>query len=43
MSGVGWVLFLIILGIDIAVYAMISMYMDGTWDRIHGDIYDRKE
>ena len=31
----GWLLFLIILAIDIGIYAMITAYFDGTWDRIH--------
>tara|TARA_R110002020_G_scaffold62378_1_gene167033 strand:- start:639 stop:764 length:126 start_codon:yes stop_codon:yes gene_type:complete len=37
----GWLLFIVILGIDLAIYAMISMQMDGTWDKIHKDTYDK--
>jgi basic membrane lipoprotein Med (substrate-binding protein (PBP1-ABC) superfamily) len=43
MNTIGWLMFLIIIGIDLAVYTMISMYMDGTWAELHEDIYDREK
>lgn len=40
MNVLGWVMFLIIIGIDIAIYAAISMYFDGTWKELMEDTYD---
>ena len=34
---VGWAMFAIIVVIDIALYALVVSYFDGTWDRIHND------
>jgi len=42
MNVLGYVMFLIIIGIDIAIYVMISMYLDGTWKKIMEDTYDNK-
>ena len=33
----GTIYFIVILGVDIAIYLMIDSYMDGTWDKIHND------
>jgi|TARA_R110002124_G_C8836921_1_gene505205 hypothetical protein len=42
MNVLGWVMFLIIIGVDIAIYAMVSMYFDGTWKKLTEDMYDNK-
>ena len=33
----GTIYFIVIIGVDIAIYLMIDSYMDGTWDKIHND------
>ena len=33
----GTIYFIVIIGVDIAIYLMIDSYLDGTWDRIHDD------
>jgi len=39
MNVLSWVMFLIIIGINITIYAAISMYFDGTWKELMEDTY----
>ena len=35
--GLGWVIFLIVILVDIFIHAIIISHFDGTWNKIHSD------